>query len=117
MDPMLKSLIASLRSTIPMLVRSAPASEDYLEGVLAREELQRCCALLSERLAPPIKDFGKAAAFEPPVQKVVASLGGIRLEQCLFLKQGEEGHAVYAALWPWASDPLRITLKVGVSRL
>ena len=39
------------------------------------------------------------------------------LDQCLYLKPCDGEQAVYAALWPWASDPRRVTLKVGTLAL
>ena len=117
METVIKSLVAALRTTIPMLVRTASASGDYLEGVLSRQALERCEILLRETLGPPIKEFSKAATFEPPIQKVIDRIGGIRFDQCVFLKQGGEGHVAYAVLWPWASDATRITIKVGVLEL
>lgn len=111
------SLVASLRTAVPMLVRTAPPSGDYLDGVLARADLQRCCALLAETLGAPIKEFGRATTLEPRVKKAVDTLGGIRNDQCLFLKQEDAERAIYAALWPWASDASRVTLKVGICTL
>ena len=109
---MIEPLIVALKQAIPMLVRSAPSTGNYLEGVLSRQDLQRCYALLSEAFGPPAKDFGKPAMFEPAIYKVVQGLGGVRAEQCLFLKL-DGSQMAYAALWPWASDPVRITLKIG----
>ena len=114
METLVGPLIASLRNTVPMLVRTSPTSEEYLEGILSRDDLQRCCTLLTDALGASVKAFDQAVRFEPSMQKVVAGLGGIRLEQCLFLKSVGAQRAIYAALWPWASDALRITLKVGV---
>jgi hypothetical protein len=43
-------------------------------------------------------------------------MGGLRKGQSFFYRL--EGHQViYAALWPWESDPTKITLKSGVSEL
>ena len=114
---MLKPLIEALRKSVPMLVRSAPSTDDYLEGVLSREDLQRCDTLLRDALGPPVKEFGKAAAIAPAMRALVDRIGGVRIEQCLFLRQDEAGQVTYAALWPWASDEMRITLKVGVDNL
>ncbi len=111
---LLKSLIAALQPGIPMTVRSAPPSGDYLEGVLSRPDLARCYELLVQQLGPPAKDFGQPVAFAKDLQRIVNDLGGIRGDQCLFLKSLEGRQTVYAALWPWASDPRRITLKIGL---
>lgn len=114
---MVKSLVESLRKAVPMLIRSAPSTDDYLEGVLSRQDLQGCYALLCDALGPPIKEFGKAAKFGSDTQRIVERIGGIRIDQCLFLKQEAGGQTIYASLWPWASDPTRITLKTGVVEL
>ena len=108
------SLVEALRKGVPMVVRTTAASNDYLEGVFSRQDLKRCHDLLSETLGPPMKDFGEVPAFSREVSRVVNQIGGIRVEQCLFFKAGEQGQVFFAALWPWASDPTRITLKVGV---
>jgi len=114
MDSLVGPLIAALTKTISLEVRSASASDERLEAVLSRPNLQRCYGLLTEALGPPAKEFGKAATFEPDMQRVVEQLGGIRTDQCLFLKPAGAQRVAYAALWPWASDPTRVTLKVGV---
>ena len=107
-------LIEALKKAIPLELRSAADSTDRLEGVLSRQHLPKCYALLTETLGPPAKEFGKAADFKADMQRVVERLGGIRTDQCLFLTRAEDRRVIYAALWPWASDASRITLKVGV---
>jgi hypothetical protein len=82
--------------------------------VLARGDLSRCCQLLAGALGPPAKEFGKTVRFAKPAQAVVEHLGGIRPDQCLFLKEEPNQPIAFAALWPWASNPQRVTLKVGV---
>ena len=115
MATLVKPLVESLRKDIPMLVRKAPPSGDYLEGVLSTDDLERCCALLTSVFGEPVKEFGKAATVDPSLQQAVTAIGGIRLEQCLYLKRGEQRQIMYATLWPWASDASRVTLKLGVS--
>ena len=117
MDPLVSPLITTLKKTIPLEMRSASDSTEHLEGVLSRHHLPQCYTLLTEAFGPPAKDFSKAAIFEPDTQKVVEQLGGIRTDQCLFLKPAGTLRVAYAALWPWASDPTRVTLKVSVCEL
>ncbi len=111
---MLAPLIASLRSQVPMLVRSAPSTGEYLEGVFSRSDLPQCYAVLCGVFGQPAKAFDQPVAFTPDVMAIVEELGGCRLEQCLFFKQDDQGRTIYAVLWPWASDRTRVTLKVGV---
>ena len=113
----IQPLIEVLRTTLTLEVRTAPASGDYLEAVLQRPELRRCHELLSNTLGAPVKEFNKAASFDAAHQRAVNGIGGIRLEQCLFLKPYGDKQAAYAALWPWASDPKRVTLKLGILAL
>jgi hypothetical protein len=110
---LLRPLVRALQGGVPLLeTRSAPPSGDALEGVLHRQELQRCYELLKEALGPPAKEFGAQVRFDRPAQQVVDALGGIRKDQCLFLKPDGD-QVAYAALWPWASDAQRVTLRVG----
>lgn len=115
MDAVLTPLIAEVTANIRFLViRTAPASGDYLEGVLAAAEVAQCCALLARALGPPLKSFGVRATFEPAMRRIIEQLGGIRQDQCVYLQPQPDNHGRYATLWPWASDPNRITLKLGV---
>ncbi len=115
MDATATALIVRLKQTIPVVqMRAASDAGDALEVVIGRHDLKACYDLLSEVLGAPIKEFGKPAKFDPAMQTVVDQLGGIWLDQCLFLKQDAGSAMTYAALWPWASDATRVTLKVGV---
>jgi len=99
-----------------MLVRAAPDSGEALDAVFSRQDLDRCAALLGESFGAPAKAFGQPVKLDRERQRVVDLLGGIRVEQCLFLKMGDGQEVAYATLWPWASDPTRVTLKVGILR-
>ena len=117
MHALISPLIDDLIKAIPMVVRSAPPTGDYLEGVLSRQNLKQCYDMLNVVFGQPTKDFGNATNLERNLQKLVDCVGGIRLDQCLFVKRDAEGNTTYAALWPWASDATRITLKVGILKL
>lgn len=111
------SLIAALKEAIPLQVRPTPEAKEYLEGVLLRQDLARCQHLFSGALGPAVKACGEAVSFDARTRRIVETLGGIRSEQCLFLSPVDANEVVYATLWPWSSDPTRITLKVGVVRV
>ena len=118
MKELVKQLTADLKAAMTFVEqRAVPPTGEYLEGVLLRSQLQPCCTVLAKSLGPPLKDFNEAAKFEPRIQKAVDRLGGIRIDQCLFFAKGQESQVAYAALWPWASNPEKITLKVGLCEL
>ena len=109
------SLITQLNSTVTFLERRSQADRaDYLEGVLSRHELKRCYELLLQQFGSVAKDFGQPAKFDKQTAKIVEKIGGIWTDQCLFFLKMEGNTAVYTALWPWASDASKVTLKAGV---
>ena len=112
-----KQLIATLKPSLSFVELRAHSTDRYLEAVFLRPELLSCCETIRHALGSPVKDFGEPAKFEPHIEKVVDLLGGIRIEQCLFFAKGDQQAVAYAALWPWASDTDRITLKVGFLQL
>ncbi len=117
MDSLVTPLIETLKRQAQFVeTRPSTSPEDYFEGVLARDTVPGCEALLTSALGAPVKPFGQAPALDRAIKKIVERLGGVRPEQCLFLSQRPDGVVAYAMLWPWASNPLRVTLKVGVSR-
>ena len=118
MKERIKALTTQLKAEVTFVEqRAVSPSGEYLEGVLQREQLSSCSKLLEQSLGPPLKKFHEAIAFDPRIQKAVARIGGIRLEQCLFFASGEQNQVGYAALWPWASNPEKITIKVGLCEL
>ena len=107
-----RSLIARLCQAASAEVRNV-STEDYLEAVIRREQLDECCRILGEALGPPAKPFDQRATFTGPLHNMVQSHGGVQKDQCLHLRRYEDDHVAFAALWPWA-DPEKITLKVGI---
>ena len=117
-DALVQSLIQTVRARVSFSeLRTAQGSERYLEGVILRPQLEACCGLLREALGPPLKDFGSPPQFPPEIEWAIDRLGGVRVHQCLFFANGGERQVAYAVLWPWESDPARVTLKLGLISL
>jgi len=110
------NLVEEIKKTLSMEIRSTSSGTEYLEAVIAVENLEALHSLLKKHLGPAIKEPGKEASLPKKVQELVDSLGGLRIEQSFFCKQDEK-QVIYAALWPWRSDPNRITLKSGVIKM
>ena len=106
-------MLKELKNKIPLEIRQSSKGEDYLEAVVQSKDLDALTAVLTKHLGHPIKKAGKGAEFTGEVRKIADSLGGIRAEQTFYYSDKDEA-VYYAALWPWASDPLRITLKAGI---
>jgi hypothetical protein len=110
------NLIEELKKTLRMEIRPTSRGTEYLEAVIALEDLEVLHSLLRKHLGPATKESGKEASFPEKIQELADSLGGLRIEQSFFHKQDEK-QVIYAALWPWRSDPSRITLKSGVIKM
>jgi hypothetical protein len=81
------NMIDEIKKTLEMEIRPNSQGSEYLEAVIDTKDIE-----------------------------LLNSLGGLRKGQSFFYRQ--VGHQViYAALWPWESDPTKITLKSGVCEL
>ena len=108
------SLITSLSRDVPLEIRAKAEQGTALEAVCRRHDLPQLSALLISIFGPPLKPFDQPVRLSRAIQAVIYPLGGIRREQCLFLKWFDTQHAGYATLWPWKSDPDCVTVKIGV---
>ena len=118
MKDLVKTLTANLKAAVPFVEqRASSATGEYLEGVILREQLPACCQVLEKSLGPALKDFDQPVILDPLIQRAIDRLGGIRIDQCLFFARGDHDEVGYAALWPWASNPQKITVKVGICEL
>ena len=109
-------MIREIRDHVRMEVRSNSTSSEYLEAVIRKSNLEQLQPIITKHLGPAAKEPGEEVTFSEEVKKVVDSLGGLRMEQSFFCRR-EDTRVVFAALWPWQSDPERITLKAGESLL
>ena len=110
------SLIEEIKESVAMEIRSNSQGLEYLEAVLHRKDLALLHSLLEKHLGRADEESRKEENLPKEVKELVDSLGGLRNEQSFFYKR-EGDQVIYAVLWPWASDPNKITLKSGVSEI
>jgi hypothetical protein len=108
------NLIEEMKKAVRMEIRPNSRAADYLEAVITLEELEALRSFLEKHLGPAAKESGKEVSFSQGIRELVDALGGLRIEQSFFYKQ-DGNQIIYAAIWPWRSDPNKITLKSGVS--
>ena len=110
------NMIEEIKGTLKMEIRSNSQGLEYLEAVLHKKDLELLNSLLKKHLGFPAKESGKEANMPKEIQTLVDSLGGLRNGQSFFYRK--DGNQVkYAAIWPWESDPNKITLKSGISEI
>ena len=110
------NMIEEIKETLRIEIRPTSQGLEYLEAVINKKDLESLNSLLKKYLGLAAKDSGKEVNFPIEIQKIVNSIGGLRNEQSFFYRQ-EGNKVIYAAIWPWASNPDKITLKSGVSEL
>ena len=108
------NMIEEIKETLRMEIRPTSQGLEYLEAVINQKDLKLLNSLLKKHLGPAAKESGKETNLPKDIQKVVDSLGGLRNEQSFFYRQ-DGNKIIYAAIWPWTSNPNKITLKSGVS--
>ena len=111
------NLIEELRATLRMEVRGNSRGNEYLEAVIGRNDLELLQPLLTKYFGLAAKEPGSQATLPLEIQGLVDSMGGLRVGQAFFYKRAEGQQFLYAALWPWESNPEKITLKTGVAFL
>jgi hypothetical protein len=109
-------LIEEIKKTVKMEIRTTSKEMDYLEGVVKRAQLGSLQSVLEKHLGSAAKEPGKEVKLPGEIQKKVDSMGGLRVDQSFYYKK--EGSKIsFAALWPWESNPEKITLKSGLAVL
>lgn len=110
------NIIEEIKENLRMEIRPNSIGTEYLEAVVDRSELESLQIKLTKHLGPAAKGPGEEATLPSEIQGIVDDLGGLRIEQSFFCKR--VGITVfYAALWPWKSNPEKITLKSGIIEL
>ena len=110
------NIIEELKRTLSLEIRLSSIGLEYLEGVIDKRDLELLNSLLKKYIGPAVKESGKEANLPKEIQKIADALGGLRNEQSFFYRQ-ESNQVTFAAVWPWESDPDKITLKCGVRKM
>ncbi len=106
------NVIEEIKKTVKMEIRPISKGNEYLEAVVDRGELESLQSILEKYLGAAAKEPGKEAKLPKEIQRQVDAMGGLRAEQSFFYKK-EGAKVVFALLWPWESNPQKVTLKAG----
>jgi len=110
------SLIEEIKQALSLEIRANSQGLEYLEAVLHKKDLALLNSLLEKHIGLAVKESRKGEHLPKGIQELVDSLGGVRNGQSFFYRR-EGDRVIYAVLWPWQSDPDKITLKSGVSEI
>jgi hypothetical protein len=106
------NLIEEIKEALSMEIRSNSQGLEYLEAVIDTKDLELLHSLLRKYLGSAAKEYGEETNLPKEIQTIVDSLGGLRNEQSFYYRE-DGNQVIYAAIWPWKSDPTKITFKSG----
>ena len=109
-------IIKEVRRIPGIEIRPNSKEPEYFEAVINKGDLELLLSLLRKHLGPAAKEAGKEAKLPIEIQGRINDLGGLRIEQSFFYRR-EGNQVIFATLWPWVSNPNKITLKSGIWRL
>lgn len=109
-------MIKEVRRIPGIEIRPNSKEPEYFEAVINKGDLELLLSLLRKHLGPAAKESGEEAKLPIEIQRRVNAWGGIRIEQSFFYRK-EGNQVIFATLWPWVSNPNKITLKSGIWKL
>jgi len=83
-------------------------------GVTSKDSLEAVGRIVQARMGVPYKPAGQSALWKNWFDGFVKAVGGVHSDQTLYrLDLGPEV-ILYCAFWPWASDPRKVSVRLGV---
>ncbi|MBN1292033.1 MAG: hypothetical protein JXB48_09370 [Candidatus Latescibacteria bacterium] len=83
-------------------------------GVVYSDILEKITPLVEKYFGPASKPAGKSAFITNLTDRFAKAIGGIRKEQTVFRKNVSSTLDLYCAFWPWGSNPVKTTVRIGV---
>jgi len=107
------ALIGELKTTYEI---KPPDSKDPLlyTGVVEADVIDQVTPIVEKYFGSPFKPAGQSATFKNLLDSFSKTLGGMRKEQTVFRKDISKSLYLYCAFWPWGSNPVNTTIRIGV---
>lgn len=83
-------------------------------GIVKSDLISKLESHVEEYFGKPYKPAGQSAFFKSMFDPFVKDIGGIRFEQTLYKKDITPGVVLYCAFWPWATDPQKTSIRIGL---
>lgn len=62
----------------------------------------------------PYKPAGEGAFFKNFFDRFIREVGGTRTDQTLFRKEISDQTVMYCAFWPWGTQPVKTSVRIGL---
>lgn len=83
--------------------------------VVPSDRVPQLLATAAELMGPPVKPAGASSMWRNWFDPFFKAVGGAEKPQSLFRRELADQLALYVAFWPWASDPGRTSLRIGLA--
>ncbi|MBI4863657.1 MAG: hypothetical protein HY815_25870 [Candidatus Riflebacteria bacterium] len=107
-------LIGALRERARLSMQLDPTNRLLHTGVVSSRGIEKVAEVVRGRMGPAYKPAGQWALWKNWFDEFVKAVGGIRSEQTLFRLDLNPDVTLFCAFWPWASDPDRVSVRVGL---
>lgn len=97
------------------ITRNRDSCDELLyTGVAQSDIIEELSEKVKTFFGDPYKPAGEGAFWKNWFDSFVKSVGGIEKDQTLFKKEASETVTIYCAFWPWGSNPVKTSVRLGV---
>ena len=83
-------------------------------GVAKSNIIASLTPLVEEYFGNPYKPSGESAFFKNLFDSFIRAVGGIQTNQTLYRKDIEDKVILYCAFWPWGTEPVKTSIRIGL---
>ncbi|HNX74612.1 MAG TPA: hypothetical protein PLM07_20260 [Candidatus Rifleibacterium sp.] len=83
-------------------------------GVADSNLIQQLSEEVEKFFGKAYKPAGEGAFFKNFFDRFIREVGGARKDQTLFRKEISESVVMYCAFWPWGSNPIKTSVRIGL---
>lgn len=108
------ALVPALREKFRLQTNRDVRQPLLYAGVVESDIVAALTPDVEARFGPPYKAAGAGAFWKNLFDRFVREIGGIRRDQTLYRRDIAPGVTLYCAYWPWGSNPVKTSIRIGV---
>ncbi len=83
-------------------------------GVADSNIIEQLSEDVEEQFGKAYKPAGEGAFFKNFFDRFIREVGGARKDQTLFRKEISDEVVMYCAFWPWGTNPIKTSVRIGL---
>lgn len=108
-------LVSALAKRGALQIRADTHNVLLRTTVVPSDRVPQLLPVVTELMGPAVKPAGTSAMWKNWFDPFFKAVGGSEKQQRLFRRDLADRLSLYVAFWPWASDPTRTSLRIGVA--